>query len=111
MKDGVIKTEPGGSVLYDFEVNVSCYEPTIVDVQPLDANLNEFTVFTAQGACLPGTTVAFIGDCDGLGYNYKNSTEIQFYCTPKWNAGPQEGQIKNQPGGTVLFEFTVDVDP
>ena len=84
-------------------------EVVVASVTPVTATLNELTEFTITGANLPDTLVAWIAECEGLTYDSKSSTEVKFSCTPSWNPGEKEVQVKDAPGGSLLHEGTLTV--
>ena len=86
-----------------------CTEPTVFGVAPLTATLDQETVFTVTGECMPDTLAAWIGECEDLAYTSKTSTEAKFKCTPSWSTGMKDGVVKDAPGGNVLYEFKLDV--
>ena len=96
-------------MLKEFTVNVTCSSPKIVDVEPLTAYLNQTTTFTAAGACLPSTIVAWIGNCENLTYVHKMTHELKFKCKPTGTKGNKEGLIKTKSGGSTIKSFTLNV--
>jgi len=109
-KDGVIKTKSGGTVLKDFTVNVTCSSPTVVDVAPLSVPSNSTITFTASGACIPPTAVAWIAYCGELTHLDNGTNEFKFKCKTPGNSGKYEGVIKSKSGGTVLMDFEITVN-
>ncbi|PRQ04628.1 hypothetical protein ENSA5_06330 [Enhygromyxa salina] len=83
--------------------------PTVDSVSPLTASLNQNQVFTVHGSCLPNTLAAWIADCDELMILDTDTDIAQFSCTPKWTSGTKSGLVKDEPGGTVLAAFELDV--
>jgi len=109
-KDGVIKDEQGGTTLYSFQVNiVDDNEPVVNSVSPAAVTLGVSTDFTVTGQNLPSTLAFFIEECADLQSLGGSSTYMQFRCTPSYTLGSKNGVVKDQPGGTVLKGFTVDV--
>ncbi|MCI5217781.1 MAG: DUF4382 domain-containing protein [Candidatus Electrothrix sp. LOE2] len=112
-KDGVVKDEEGGTTLYSFQVNVSDEPPVtlpvINSVTPTEVVLNQPTTFTVTGQNLPSTLAFWIGECQNVNSLGGSSTLMKFSCTPSWTLGIKDGVVKDQPGGTTLKEFTVDV--
>ncbi len=87
----------------------SC-EPYVNSVSPLSVTYEQTTTFTVQGGCLPDTTAFWIGECANLVSQGGNSQTRSFTCTPSYSTGIKEGVVKTQSGGTVLLDFTVDVN-
>ena len=106
---GIIKDMPGGTILYNFNVNVTC-TPSVSTVMPLSANLNQLTVFTVNGSCLPNTIVGFIANCVNPVTTSTSLTQAKFQCTPSFSAGVQAGLVKDKPGGVILKNFNLTVN-
>jgi len=113
-QEGVVKDKPDGTILSNFNVNVSktitgCTTPTVSSVSPLKATLNQNTTFTVNGSCLSGVTAFFIPECANLTSLGGSETQRQFQCTPSYTTGIKDGVVKDKSGGTVLLSFNVDV--
>jgi len=102
-----IKTQAGGETIYNFNVNVTCSSPVIVDVSPLTATRGAVTAFAAAGACIPGTAVSYIEWCENLTYTKISEAEIKWTCKVSSTAGSYNGMIKDKSGGTILKSFVV----
>ena len=112
IKNGVVKDKSGGTELVAFTVEVTEAQPniTVTSVSPLTVTLNQATVFTVVGTNLPDSTAFWIGECEGVTLLSGGTPEQrQFQCTPSWTTGVKEGVVKDQSGGTELFNFTVTV--
>lgn len=83
--------------------------PSISSVAPTTATLNVKTTFVASGSHLPTTVVAWIANCDGMAVLSRTTTQFRFECTPKWATGSQAIEIKDAPGGRLLFQGTLSV--
>ncbi|MDM8567209.1 choice-of-anchor D domain-containing protein [Candidatus Halobeggiatoa sp. HSG11] len=83
--------------------------PSVSSVSPLTATLDETTTFTVKGICLPDSTAFWIGECENLVAFGGNEQQRQFRCKPSWTTGRKDGLIKEQSGGNILKNFTVDV--
>ncbi len=83
--------------------------PVVDSVAPDKATLNELTTFTVTGQNLPSTLAFWIGECENVTSLGGTSTSMKFSCTPSWTTGEKDGVVKDEPGGTVLKEFTVNV--
>ena len=119
-KTGVIKTAPGGKVLYTFIVKVthsvsSLYKlPRITSVSPTVANLGEATTFTVTGRNLKTGMGFAVNDCVHSSQELPGGTDTQrqFHCTPLGKPDTKGGLVKDEPGGNVLYYFRVQVsDP
>jgi len=108
-KQGVVKDKPAGTVLKDFNVVVQDCTPSVSSVSPLTAQLNQSTVFTVQGNCLPNTTAFWIGECENVIPLSGSLEQRQFQCTPQWTTGMKAGVVKDRSDGTELLNFTVTV--
>ncbi len=114
-QEGVVKDKPDGTILSNFNVNVSktitgCTTPTVSSVSPLKATLNQNTTFTVNGSCLTDATAFFIPECASLANLGGSETQRQFQCTPSYTTGIKEGVVKDKSGGTTLLSFSVNVD-
>lgn len=107
-KNGVVKDEAGGNILYEFHVDFTA-PPKVTSITPNSATLDRLTVFTVLGTDLPSTLAFWIEDCENVTYVGGNSAAMQFSCTPSWTIGAKNGVIKDEAGGNVLHEFTIDV--
>lgn len=109
-KDGEVKDAAGGKSLHSFTIDVEETEiPEVTSVSPNKATLDELTTFTVAGSNLPSTLAFWIADCDNVTSLGGTSTLMKFNCTPSWTTGEKDGEVKDEPGGTVLKEFTVNV--
>ncbi len=110
-KNGEVKDEPDGTLLYDFEVVVSTSTPTpvVTSVSPLTATLNQLTTFTINGSNLPDTLAFFIPECANLTNASRGASRQEFRCTPSFTTGVKDGLVKDQPDGTLLHNFEVVV--
>ncbi|MBK8255674.1 MAG: hypothetical protein IPK82_23790 [Polyangiaceae bacterium] len=90
-------------------ITINSTAPSVTSVSPLTATFNQLKTFTIFGSNLPSTTVAFIPDCQGSTATTGTSTQRTFSCTPINTTGPKNGVVKDQTGGTTLFNFTVVV--
>lgn len=91
--------------------------PTILSVTPTTAMLDTPTTFTFTGNNLVTGMGFTVADCeqtitDGFTNELAGGTDTQrqFQCIPRGTAGLKTGLVKNKPGGTVLYTFTVEVD-
>lgn len=109
LKAGVIKDEPDGNILFSFSVLVSEF-PIVTSVIPDDAILGEQQTFTIYGSDLTNDMVYFIPDFgSGLVNSSSNTTYKTFTATSYDNTGIKHSEIKDHAGGTILFNFDVDV--
>ena len=108
-KQGLIKDAPNGATLYSFNVSVGACSPSVSSVTPTSATLNQQTTFTVNGSCLPSTIAPWIDQCANLTVTSTGATQAQFRCTPSYATGNKQGLIKDQPGGSTLYSFLVNV--
>ncbi|MCI5178254.1 MAG: DUF1566 domain-containing protein [Candidatus Electrothrix sp. AW3_4] len=109
-KAGEVKDAEGGEILHNFTIDVEETEiPEVTSVSPNKATLDELTTFTVTGEALPSTLALWIKDCENVTSLGGTSTSMQFSCTPSWTTGEKDGKVKDEPGGTVLKKFTVNV--
>ena len=87
----------------------STCSPYVNSVSPLSVTFEQTTTFTVQGGCLPDSTAFWIGECANMVSQGGNSQTRYFTCTPSYSTGIKDGVVKDQSGGTVLLDFTVDV--
>ncbi|MDU9048915.1 MAG: DUF1566 domain-containing protein [Candidatus Electrothrix sp. Rat3] len=78
-------------------------------ITPSNTTLDSLTVFTVLGTDLPSTLAFWIEECENVTYVGGNSAAQQFSCTPRWTIGTKNGVIKDNVGGNVLYNFTVNV--
>jgi len=116
---GVVKTQTGGSTLFDFNVNytdsattttetpVNC-TPMVNGVSPTEATLDQETTFTVSGNCLPDTLAFYIDECPNQASLGGNGEQQQFRCTPSYKTGEHIGVVKTQSGGSILFDFSIN---
>jgi hypothetical protein len=109
-QSGLVKDKPGGTVLYNFTLNVQPCTPIVNSVTPTSASLNQSTTFTINGSCLPSTIAPFITNCANLAVTSTGPNQATFKCTPSFATGPQSGLVKDKPGGTQLYGFTLSVN-
>ncbi|MCI5217793.1 MAG: DUF1566 domain-containing protein [Candidatus Electrothrix sp. LOE2] len=83
--------------------------PVVNSVSPTNVTLNELTTFTVTGSNLPSVLAFFIEECKDLSPLGGSPTSMQFSCTPSWTIGVKNGVVKDETGGNILYEFTVDV--
>ncbi len=84
--------------------------PQVNSVSPVTAMLNELTTFTVNGSNLTSGMGFWIHDCAGIeSVAGGTSTQQQFRCTPSYTVGEKAGVIKDQPGGTLLYPFSINV--
>jgi hypothetical protein len=83
--------------------------PVVSSVSPLTATLNTPTTFTVEGTSLPSTLALWIAECEGLTGLTAGPTEATFECSPSYTTGDKDGVVKDEPGGTELFSFTLTV--
>ena len=105
---GLVKDKSGGTVLLSFDVDFQWGTPKVEDVTPKTVQLNQVTDFMIKGSSLPKTTVVWIDGCDGLVMFEGDANDLGFQCTPTV-AGTMTAVVKDQPGGTELYNFTVNV--
>ena len=79
-------------------------------VSPLTAILNQLTMFTVSGTCLPSTIAPTISQCSDLQVTSTGASQATFQCRPSGSSGSEPGQIQTM-SGTVLYTFTVAVAP
>ena len=85
--------------------------PSVTNVSPPNATLNQLTPFTVTGTNLTSGMGFTIQDCDpsnnevGTG----SSTQRTFQCTPSGTTGSKTGTVKTAPNGNSLKSFTVNV--
>jgi hypothetical protein len=84
--------------------------PVVTDVMPLVVTLNQLTTFTIDGSGMPSTTAAYIANCANLVVTSVTAKQAEFQCTPSYFTGLQGGVVKDKPGGTVLYTFSVNVN-
>ena len=109
--DGVVKDKSGGTELYTFSVNVEWGTPKVTSVTPDTANFDEPNTFTVKGTSLLDSTAFWFEDCDGTTQLADGlAEERRFQCTPINSTGIKNGVVKDEPGGKVLYDFTVDVN-
>ena len=113
IKEGVVKDKSGGTELVKFTVNVqepAAVMPIVVtSVSPTTATLNQLTTFTVNGSNLPDSTAFWVGECESVVSLGGTPEQQQFQCTPSWTTGVKEAVVKNESGGTELFNFVVNV--
>ena len=85
--------------------------PTVTNVSPLNATLNQSTSFTITGSCMPPTIAPFISQCANLQVTGTGPSLATFQCTPSFSSGIMSGLVKDKPGGNVLKNFSVNVQP
>ncbi|MCI5147034.1 MAG: hypothetical protein D3923_16305, partial [Candidatus Electrothrix sp. AR3] len=79
-------------------------------VFPLQATLNQATIFTVKGQDLPSTLDLWIEGCENVEkLDGENSRTMLFRCTPSWTLGKKNAVLKDTPGGTALKEFSITV--
>jgi hypothetical protein len=109
LKPGVIKNAPGGTTLFSFSVQVNEF-PIVTSVVPDDAILGESRTFTIYGTGLTNDMVYYLPDFGSGSVNSNSSTTYKtFTATSSNNAGIKHSEIKDHTGGTVIFNFDVDV--
>ncbi|QTA83458.1 S-layer homology domain-containing protein [Desulfonema limicola] len=108
-KDGVVKDQTDGAELYNFTINITETLPVVNSVSPLTATFEEPTIFTVSGENLPDTTAFWIADCADLQDLGGDANQHKFQCTPSNTAGIKNGVVKDQPEGTELLKFTINV--
>lgn len=114
-KPGMVKTAPGGDVLYSFDVAVqptAAGVPVVVDVVPHSAQLDQYTEFTVIGGNLTAGMGFTIADCEYSSREVPSkATAISrtFGCTPRGTAGRKSGIVKTKPGQLPVYTFSVDV--
>ncbi len=109
-KSGTVKTTPGGTTLHNFSVQVSAPAPTVSSVSPSTATLGQLTTFTIHGSNLTSGMGFWIANCDGLTeLGGGSASQRYFRCTPRWHLGSMDGVVRDEPDGTLLREFTVQV--
>ncbi|MCP4696068.1 MAG: CHAP domain-containing protein [Gammaproteobacteria bacterium] len=104
-------TDAEGMVLFEFTLDVQADEPSpslLIAVSPDTATVNQPVTLSVEGSYLPVPVTMTLPGCDGLTAAGSGTEEKQdFICTPA-NEGVLNGQITDAEG-TVLFEFTVNV--
>jgi RHS repeat-associated protein len=111
-KSGEVKDKTSGTLLKSFTVNVASLLPTVTEVIPATAVLNQLTTFTVKGTGFTDSLTFYLDECpDPILVTGGTTTQRQFKCTPKYKAGNKAGGIKNKSGtdGVVLKEFIVNV--
>jgi len=109
LKPGEVKDAPGGNILFPFSVNVSEF-PIITSVIPDEAILGEQKTFTIYGTGLTNNMAYFLPDFGSGTVNSNSSTTYKtFTTTSSFNTGIKHCEIKDQSGGTIIFNFDVDV--
>jgi len=110
-KDAHIKNESGGDFLKPpFTVDVEWGStPVVTSVTPSSADLDSPTDFVIKGKSLTDDIAFWIGECENVEVVNRNAEEQIFRCTPSWTPGTKDGVVKDQPGGTELDSFTVNV--
>jgi hypothetical protein len=108
IRDGLVKDEVDGTILYNFDVEVVPGIPTVTGVTPLNATKGERTTFVVSGTSLPETTTIWIAHCDSVVSFGGTAEEKVFECTPAYETGPQDGVVKDESGGSTLHSFTVN---
>lgn len=112
---GEVKNLADDAVLKPFSVDFTetvappC-TPEVDSLSPLSVTIDEPETFTVKGRCLPDTTALWIDECEymqGLG---GSDTERQFRCTPMSSPGTKKSEVKDKPDGTLLNDFTVEVN-
>ncbi len=100
-----------GSTLYEFYIDFEeeIKIPEVTSVSPNQATLDELTTFTVTGSNLPSGLAFFIEECEDLTSLGGTSTSMQFRCTPSWTIGVKNGVVKDETGGNILYDFTVNV--
>lgn len=109
VKKGLVKDKTGGTVLFNFEIDVLAGTPKATEVSPLTAKLNQATIFTVKGSNLTENTAFFISGCINQTTLSGTTTERKFQCTPSYTIGSKSGVVKDKSGGTVLYDFNVTV--
>lgn len=106
-KTVVVKTAPGGAVLYAGSQNVIGTTVTGV-LQPI-AMLNKLGTWTVQGVALPATLALAIEDADPVNKVAASSTAVTFEATHRGTPGQKMLTVKSAPGGTVLYTMSINV--
>lgn len=83
--------------------------PVIKGVSPSEANLNEVTKFTVTGTGLSSTLAFNLSGCESITALPGGTSQSRSYSCKPVSAVPQEGLIKDGPGGKTLYIFHVAV--
>ncbi len=81
----------------------------IDNIYPLEATIEQPATFTVTGQNLPSTLTFQLDACLNVTPLPSIATSRQFRCTPSYTLGEKSGVITDEPGGTVLKNFTVHV--
>ena len=110
IKNGEVKTAPGGTLLRAFTVSVTGL-PTVGSVTPTSTFLGQATTFTVTGSSLTAGLGFWIDACAGITeISGGSASSRQFQCTPV-TTGIKAGEVKTVPGGTLLHTFSVNIFP
>jgi hypothetical protein len=101
-------TEPTTTTTTTLTTTTTTLPIEVTGVSPLTADLDALTTFTVTGSNMPDTLVAWIDHCAGLTFINREADQQQFQCTPD-ETGLWDGVVKDQPGGTELHIFQVNV--
>lgn len=95
---------------FKITVYYSLPNPVVYSVTPNTAILGQSVTFYISGSNLTNNTAYYIPDFGSGTVNYSSSTTSKtFNESSSYNTGIKQGHIKDQPGGTVLKYFNVDV--
>jgi len=114
-KAGAVQEAVSKTVRSTFSVVVSApvvpiQAPVIDSITPLNANLNEVTVFTLSGKNFIDGMRFTLEGCSGSEVaGVGTSTTRKFSCTSALS-GPNKGEIKDKVDGTVLKSFSVTIN-
>ena len=105
---GSLSCTPGSCTLNT--AGCAC-SPSVSNVSPQNATLNQSTSFTISGSCMPNTIAPFIANCANLVVMNQGPSQATFSCTPSFSTGLQLGLVKDAPGGNTLYSFNLNVGP
>ncbi|WP_459212002.1 RHS repeat-associated core domain-containing protein [Aquimarina rhabdastrellae] len=92
------------------KVNTKELIPEIETVTPSTAILGQEITFTITGKNLTNQMVYYIPDFGSGTVEYSASTIVKtFKVTSVYNTGVKYGEIKDQSGGSILYNFSVNV--
>ena len=85
--------------------------PTVSNITPTTATLNQLTQFTVTGANLTSGMGFTIENCEypNIEVGTGSTTARTFECTPQGTTGVKKATVKTAPGGTTLYSFSVNV--
>ena len=118
-KSITVKDQPGGSALYSGSITVldAVSPPSVSGVNSTNSSFNasvtprvgQQAYFQVTGSNLPSTLALAVADCANMSVIFNSTTEVRFQCLPSGSGSTKSITVKDQPGGSALYNSSVYV--